>query len=294
MRPFPTGWFRVAAAADLGLSTVRTVEAFDQELVLFRGGSGQLTAASPFCPHLGAHLGRGGRVEGDSLRCPFHGLRFAADGRCLDGSKGRLRTWPSHEWQGQIFVWFGEAPSYSLPRLEDGWSTPAWTTLRMVGHVQDVAENGVDLPHFAEVHRYERVREATLAVQGAQLLTKFAFTRRNPLGRFLPTVDTVFDTEMWGLGCSITRLSVTRFDLRFRLLLLAMQVNVRELDFTIGVSAPHPVPTLVSRLLLPTIVRDVLQDKEIWAHKSHLERPALTAADAALVTFRKYSQQFYD
>lgn len=163
MRPFPTGWFRVAASADVGRAAVRTVAAFGQELVLFRGGSGGLAATSPFCPHLGAHLGHGGRVDGDSLRCPFHGLRFAADGRCLDGSKGRLQTWPTAEWQGQIFVWSGEAPSYALPHLEDGWSTPAWTTLRIVGHVQDVAENGVDLAHFAEVHRYQRVRDPALS-----------------------------------------------------------------------------------------------------------------------------------
>ena len=42
-----------------------------------------------------------------------------------------------------------------------------------------------------------------------------------------------------------------------------------------------------------TIVGDVLQDREIWAHRRWLLRPALTAEDAPVVTFRRYVQQFY-
>src|SRR5262245_8998706 len=107
MRPFPDGWFRVAAGHDVARGSVRTVRAFGRELLLFRTVSGALTVADPHCPHLGAHMGYGGRVEGEALRCPFHGLRFAGDGRCLDGSRGRLNTWPVEEWQGQVMVWSG-------------------------------------------------------------------------------------------------------------------------------------------------------------------------------------------
>jgi hypothetical protein len=37
----------------------------------------------------------------------------------------------------------------------------------------------------------------------------------------------------------------------------------------------------------------VLQDREIWAHRRHLDRPALTADDAPLVAFRRYAERFY-
>jgi hypothetical protein len=190
-------------------------------------------------------------------------------------------------------VWHGGQPTFSLPQLEAGWGAPAWTTLRLVGHVQDVAENGVDLGHFVAVHEYRGVRDPLLTVDGPHLHTKFSFARRNPMSRYLPDVGAVFDTDIWGLGCSVTRLSVTRFDVRFRLLLLATQINARELAFTIGVSAPRPVPALATRLLLGPIVHDVLQDREIWAHKTYVERPAFTPDDAGLATFRKYAQQFY-
>jgi phthalate 4,5-dioxygenase oxygenase subunit len=41
------------------------------------------------CPHRGADLAFG-RHEGDGLRCPFHGWKFATDGHCLD-TPGRAR-----------------------------------------------------------------------------------------------------------------------------------------------------------------------------------------------------------
>ena len=62
---------------------------FGQELVLFRGTSGKVIMLDAYCPHMGTHLGRnktsysvvkGQHVEGDSIRCPFHGWRFGPDG----------------------------------------------------------------------------------------------------------------------------------------------------------------------------------------------------------------------
>ena len=32
-----------------------------------------------YCPHLGAHLGFGGKVEGDCIKCPFHEWKFQGE-----------------------------------------------------------------------------------------------------------------------------------------------------------------------------------------------------------------------
>jgi nitrite reductase/ring-hydroxylating ferredoxin subunit len=55
----------------------------DEELVARTDGTGELRVFGAFCPHQGAHLGHGGRMEGDCVRCPFHGLHFDAEGRCV-------------------------------------------------------------------------------------------------------------------------------------------------------------------------------------------------------------------
>ena len=55
----------------------------DEELIARRNASGELQVFDAFCPHQGAHLGHGGRLEDDCLRCPFHGFYFDAEGRCI-------------------------------------------------------------------------------------------------------------------------------------------------------------------------------------------------------------------
>jgi phenylpropionate dioxygenase-like ring-hydroxylating dioxygenase large terminal subunit len=70
-------------------------------MVLLRTRSGHVRLLEAYCPHLGAHLAVGGRVEGETLVCPFHGWRFdTASGRLLEVPysprcpKVRLRTAP--------------------------------------------------------------------------------------------------------------------------------------------------------------------------------------------------------
>jgi nitrite reductase/ring-hydroxylating ferredoxin subunit len=293
----------VAASADVPPDGVLPVRAFGRELVLFRTRRG-LAAVDAYCPHAGAHLGHGGTVEGESLRCPFHGLRYGLDGRCLEDGRerARLTSWPVESWQGQLMVFAspdGRAPDWRLPALDgDGWGAPLWRTLRLRGHVQDVAENGVDFRHFVEVHRYSNLREPLVEVDGLRLHSRFGFDRRNPLWARLGPVRAVFDTDIWGLGCSITSLTVSPLDLRFRLLLLATQVDDAGFEFTIGLCMPRLVPRPLSdvagRWMMRTIVGDVLQDERIWAHRRQLERPAHMPEDAPLVTFQKYARRFYD
>jgi phenylpropionate dioxygenase-like ring-hydroxylating dioxygenase large terminal subunit len=310
IRPYPEGWFRVLGSGDLPPGSVRTVRVFGRELVVYRTALGRALAAEPWCPHAGAHLGHGGCVEGEALKCPFHGLRYGVDGRCVPKPKENARDrsslslWPTEIWQGQVMLFYSadrRNPDWPLPRLEQGnWLEPRWLTLRLQGHVQDVAENGVDLGHFSTVHRYSNLRDPELAVEGFKLHSRFGFDRQNPLWARLGAVSAVFDTDIWGLGCSITDLRVS--PLHFRLSLLATQIDERDFDFTIGISVERPrrftrlfeaaAPALV-KYMQRTIVGDVLQDRDIWAHRRWLERPALTAADAPVVAFRRYAARFY-
>jgi len=48
-------------------------------LVVWRGESGKVYVADAYCPHLGAHLGVGGEVAGECIKCPFHGWAFEGD-----------------------------------------------------------------------------------------------------------------------------------------------------------------------------------------------------------------------
>src|SRR6476620_3932677 len=79
---FATGWYLVSWSADLEAGKPMPLQYFGKHLVLCRRADGGAVLLDAFCPHLGAHLGHGGRVEGDEIVCPFHAWRFGTSGKC--------------------------------------------------------------------------------------------------------------------------------------------------------------------------------------------------------------------
>lgn len=70
-------------AADSGRGALLSVTLLDTELVVAKTASG-VVAFNNRCPHRSAKLALGW-VEGDSIRCAYHGWRYgAADGRCIE------------------------------------------------------------------------------------------------------------------------------------------------------------------------------------------------------------------
>ena len=78
---FARGWHCLGLAKDFKDGKPHLVEAFGTKIVVFQGESGALSAINAYCPHMGADLSRG-RVEGDSLACPFHDWRWNGEGKC--------------------------------------------------------------------------------------------------------------------------------------------------------------------------------------------------------------------
>jgi len=65
MNAFAKGWYVVGWSADLEVGAVTPLRYFGRDFVLFRGEDARATLLAAHCPHLGAHLGFGGRVEGN-------------------------------------------------------------------------------------------------------------------------------------------------------------------------------------------------------------------------------------
>ena len=98
---FPRGWFMIAETAEVTDKPL-AVRFFGRDFVLYRGrATGRAVLLDAYCPHMGTHLGinttsyvvrDGQHVEGDSIRCPYHGWRFGADGQCneIPGLRGSI------------------------------------------------------------------------------------------------------------------------------------------------------------------------------------------------------------
>jgi 3-ketosteroid 9alpha-monooxygenase subunit A len=175
--PFPRGWFAVANSSEVGAKPL-SARYFGEEVVIFRGAGGRVAMLEAYCPHMGTHLGRseasyvvesGQHIDGEGIRCPFHGWRFGADGRCddipyFDGpipEKARVRSWRVEERYGIVFCWNdpeGGAPDFDLPAFPE-WDDPTWMRWDGLGHLVDlpchpieIFDNNSDYAHLRYLH----------------------------------------------------------------------------------------------------------------------------------------------
>ncbi|MDP1648592.1 MAG: Rieske 2Fe-2S domain-containing protein [Rubrivivax sp.] len=122
---------------------LKAVRLLGQDLVLFRDGAGadaKWGLLDRDCPHRGADL-KFARHEPEGIRCPFHGWKFATDGRCLDtpaeppGStlcqRVRQRSYPVRLQSGVLFAYLPSCAATQRPATRvaraTGSATPART-----------------------------------------------------------------------------------------------------------------------------------------------------------------------
>lgn len=153
-------WWWPVAQVDEGAASPCPIQLLGERLVLWRNAAGELSCLTDRCPHRGARLSMG-RVEGDTLQCPYHGWRFGSSGQCVAIPAQPGFTPPAsssacgHRLQvahGLVWVALDE-PAHPMPALE------GLPTRRLVYGPFDVAtsapravENFLDTAHFAFVH----------------------------------------------------------------------------------------------------------------------------------------------
>jgi len=312
----PTGWFVVGFSEDLAREQVETVRYFGRELVLYRSASGVFRVTDPHCPHLGAHLGAG-KVEGETLRCPFHGWQFDGAGRCVRAygenvPKTGVGTWHAREQNGLLLVWYdglGRAPGWEPPVLDErGWTPFRFETLDFASHPQETSENSVDLGHFSEVHAFANAWvEKDVETEGPLLKASYGARRvlevpdRAPawlkLALSKPGVDAIFHVEVHGLGFSYVQGGVPSLKLRFRHLVLSTPVDDGRVHLRIGTSVERArsrvLTEVMHRVAFGALVHEVSRDVPLWERKRYVERPVLARGDGPIHAYRRWAKQFY-
>ena len=179
-----TLWHPVADSASLGAGPLG-VRLLSQDLVLWRDAAGQVRVFTDRCPHRGTRLSLGRVVQQDgqaAIECPYHGWRFAGDGRCvLIASQPSFQPPASHaacahqaqEAHGLVWVRLqgGDTP---LPAFEAETDPQLRKLLCGPYDVETsagrIVENFLDLSHFGFVHdgwlgERQQVRTPDYAVQ---------------------------------------------------------------------------------------------------------------------------------
>lgn len=160
-------WYVLGESTSVGATPVK-VRALGQDLALFRRASDRrVVALSDVCVHRMGSLA-GGVVDGDCVRCPYHGWTYADDGACTSipanppgapiPRKARVDSYPVEERHGWIWVFLGDLPAGERPPIpplpefgQAGWRAVrgefTWQT-----NFTRVVENAVDIAHTPFVH----------------------------------------------------------------------------------------------------------------------------------------------
>lgn len=304
--PIPFGWFQVGWPSDLAIGETKPLYYFGRHLVMWRGEDGQAHVQDAFCPHLGAHLGHGGKVVGCELACPFHGWRFDEAGTNTlipyserKNGKAKLRTYPTVEINGLTMVWyhpFDEEPMWEIPLIDEFNDDENFTplvrrTYEVAAPWQDLAENGVDAAHFRYVHNTEEVPVLD-SYEPDGPLSRMKSTQKFPTPRGVVTGR--IDSDQYGPGFSIVRFSGI-VDTYLMGCNTPVEANKCEMRFNFSVRriGDDTLSSTVGDAFVAEVDRQAREDKPIWQNKAYLARPALADTDGPFGKFRKWASQFY-
>ena len=161
----PRNMWWVAARRDEITTTPMARWLLEMPVVLFRTEDGTAVALDDRCPHRWAPLSEG-RVDGDQIVCPYHGMRFGIDGRCtLVPTQAKvppgteIAHYPLRASGAFVWIWMGDPAVIDDhdPPVDLGYTAdPDWSVV--LGYY-DVAcnwvlirENVLDLTHLPFLH----------------------------------------------------------------------------------------------------------------------------------------------
>jgi 3-ketosteroid 9alpha-monooxygenase subunit A len=319
---FPTGWFQIGWSDELAPGQVKPIKYFDTEMVLSRSASGVARVFDAYCPHMGAHLGYGGSVEDECLRCPYHGWKFDADGINVEipyetrpNKVQRLQGHHVAESNGMIYLWnsdVGQEPYWELPRIEEFYS-PEFRTSAQLRKLhpnvrmqpQLVWENQTDAAHQQWVHKgseptrlylFEADEEPHVFHTKGEIMigAKKDKTWLSPEGAYWAELH----TWTYGLGFAFARfvdqdssvhgVAVTPIDAEHCDLFSTVACRASDFDPVTG----EPGEMALKRFSFE--VRQTERDLVIWEHQRYEPKAPFSPFEARpMRAFRKWSRQFY-
>lgn len=179
--PLPKeAWYIGAASIRLGDAPLAIV-IHGEAIVLFRNAQGAAAALQDRCPHRGVALSLG-KVEGDTLACPYHGWRFDEGGVCRAIPSLRpdqrirdvsVRAYPVAEQDGHVWIWTGTGDPPTGPEPIDDFGVFAWIqgAIDMACEAFLPIENNLDVCHAAFTHPNRHPQWFRVQATGFQINT---------------------------------------------------------------------------------------------------------------------------
>ena len=242
-------WYACEFSHLITNSKPKQIELWNQRIVLYRDTAGKVVALKDVCPHRSAALSLG-TVDGDCIRCPYHGWQFQTDGRCHEipsnppntpiPPRAKVTSYPVQEKYGFVWLFWGDRSPETCPPLpsflylpDPKWR-PIYFEYKMNAHYTRVLTNSMDPIHTAFVHSNSlggTIKDPHHLTKGKIFLeewgaSRILFRKQSPkkgIWRFLPDADTVQTTAMF-----LPNLVIADIHSKARLLIYALFLPVTE------------------------------------------------------------------
>ena len=314
--PIPFGWYALAYSSELAAGDVQPLNFFDEHQVLFRTEEGAPQVLEAFCPHLGAHLGHGGKVHGEAIACPFHGWQFNGGGECVDVPYAKeipkrardrqcLYSYPVRECNRMVWAWYHPRrlpPLFELdevPELSDpNWSEFKCFDWEINAPIQETGENAVDIAHFIYVHRAIRMPTAKITLEGHRRSTDMTSVGPHIDEEGNIDFNQLVDIHLLSKNCG-PGMSTQMFSKAFKTFLMGTvtPISANKMKLRFAFAKPLDISEkfdLLAEGTISEIVYQVGQDIPIWQNKKYLESPILCDGDGPVAKYRRWFSQFYD
>ena len=174
-------WQPVFCSHELGPGRAGPIRILEEDLTLYRGDSGSPHVIGFRCAHRRTQLSIGW-VEGDCLRCFYHGWKYDGSGQCVEqpaepkpfADKVRIPSYPVTEYLGLIFAYLGKGNPPPLPRypkLESSDISLDAVRLDRICNYFNNIDNSLDNAHVRFVHGRHRETAGDEIVRGDPMIS---------------------------------------------------------------------------------------------------------------------------
>jgi phenylpropionate dioxygenase-like ring-hydroxylating dioxygenase large terminal subunit len=160
-------WYVGLWSSELPAGKLVPQKILNEPVVFFRKEDGQPAAMIDRCSHRFVPLSMGALLPGNRVQCPYHGLEFASDGKCVNNPHppctispaAHLRSFEVVEKHSMIWIWMGDKPADQslIPDYSFIDSSPALNVtdpgyLNIKANYELIVNNLLDLSHVVYLH----------------------------------------------------------------------------------------------------------------------------------------------
>lgn len=284
-------WYPVCLAQEINGETLAGIDMLGTRVIVHRDTSGKAVVQSAWCPHLGADLSQGKRIDG-SVQCPYHHWRFDAAGACTHIPTGdkippaaRIFTYASVEAWGLVWAFNGKTPLFDPPRIPGVEESD----LAVEAHFRGIrtappavaASNGVDFQHLRTLHGLQTTEPDALTVRDYDIEYQ------------VETADYLQHGRITGTNVFAQHLRIMGRDMFMLFCSAPIDKGHRRSFFVIGVrkdgATAEQRETLVG---MRSLVERLLGEDEPVLDSMRFRRGVLVASDRHLARYFRYVSEF--